>query len=156
MKLYLMQHAFAHSVEEDRERPLNPAGITQAKASARGIRRLGLEFDLIVTSPKRRAHQTAALVAESVRFPYSDIMTTEAALPDHPPQQLLELLQREPAGSRILVVGHQPQITLVAGMLLKGGSVLIGNAGLSCFELDQAGPPGLEFHLSAEQLALLS
>ena len=155
MKLYLMQHALAYSAAEDRERPLNPTGINQAKAAARGIKRLGLEFDLIVASPKRRAHQTAALVAESVRFPYSDILTTEAALPDQPPQQLLALLQKEPAGSRILVVGHQPQMAEVAGVLMQGGTILIGNAGLSCFEIDPAGPSRLEFHLCAEQLALI-
>ena len=69
MKVYLMQHALAYSSEEDQERPLSPAGIDQAKAAAKGIKRLGLTFDLIVTSPKRRAHQTAALIAEGVRFP---------------------------------------------------------------------------------------
>ena len=69
MKLYLMQHALAYSAEEDSERPLSPAGINQAKASARGIKRLGLEFDLIVASPKRRAHQTAALIAERAPLP---------------------------------------------------------------------------------------
>jgi phosphohistidine phosphatase len=153
VKLYLMQHALACSAEEDRERPLNQAGINQAKAAARGIKRLGLGFDLIVASPKRRARQTAALIAESVRFPHSDILTTELALPDQPPQKLLALLQQEPAGSRILVVGHQPQMAMVAGTLMKGGAVLIENAGLTCFELDQAGPPSLEFHLRAEHLA---
>ncbi len=156
MKLYLMQHALAYSAEEDRERPLSPPGISQAKATARGIKRLGLEFDLIVASPKRRAHQTAALIAESVRFPYSDILTTEAALPDQAPQVLFELLQKEAPGSRILVVGHQPQMAKVANALLQGGTVLIENAGLSCFEVDQAGQSRLEFHLRAEQLALIS
>jgi phosphohistidine phosphatase SixA len=66
---------------------------------------------------------------------------------------LLALLQQEPAGSRILVVGHQPQMAMVAGTLMKGGAVLIENASLTCFELDQAGPPRLEFHLRAEHLA---
>lgn len=156
MKLYLMQHALAYSAEEDSERPLNPHGVDQAKATARGLKRLGLRFDLIITSPKRRAHQTAALMAESVRFPYSDILTTEAALPDQLPQGLFELLDREPADSRILVVGHQPQLSRVAGSLLRGGVVLIGNAGLTCFEIEPAGQARLVFHLPAEQLALIS
>ena len=93
MRLYLMQHALAYSSAEDSERPLNPDGVKQAKKSASGIKRLGLDFDLIMTSPKRRAQQTAALVAEAVRYPYSDIMTTEALLPDRTPDGLLELLQ---------------------------------------------------------------
>ena len=110
MRLYLMQHALAYSSEEDSERPLNPDGIKQAKQSAKGIKRLGLVFDLIMASPKRRAKQTAALVAEEVRYPYSDIMTTEALLPDRTPDELLELLQKESTDSRILIVGHLPHL----------------------------------------------
>jgi phosphohistidine phosphatase len=151
MKLYLMQHALAYSAEQDPERPLNPAGIAQAKSSARGIKRLGLIFDLIVTSPKRRAHQTAALVAEGIRYPYSDILTTESVLPDRAPDELLELLKQEASASRILVVGHMPHLAHLASSLMKGGELLIENAGLTCFDLTEG---WLEFHLGAEHLAL--
>lgn len=154
VKLYLMQHALAHSAAENPDRPLNPAGIDQAKATSRGIRRLGLSFDLIITSPRRRAHRTAALIAEGVRFPYSDILTTEAVLPDRSPQNLLDLLQGEPSDSRVLVVGHLPHLEKLASTLLQGGELLIENAGLSCFDMTGAGPIRLEFHLKTEQLAL--
>lgn len=153
MELYLMQHALAYPAEEEAERPLSPVGIDQAKAAARGIKRLGLVFDLIVTSPKRRAQQTAALIAEGVRYPYSDIMTTETVLPDQLPQRLLDLLQKEPTGSRVLVVGHMPHLAKLATTLLQGGTLLIENAGLTCFTLSGSNPAMLEFHLRAEQLA---
>ncbi|MGW8313679.1 MAG: phosphohistidine phosphatase SixA [Desulfuromonadales bacterium] len=153
MKLYLMQHALAYQAGEDPERQLSPAGVAQAKAAARGIKRLGLGFDLIITSPKRRAHQTAALLAETVRFPYSDILTTETVLPDQPPQALLDLLQQERLDSRILVVGHMPQLANLARVLMQGGELLFQNAGLSCFDLDKGNSARLEFHLTAEQLA---
>jgi len=152
VKLYLMQHALAYSAEENPEKPLNPAGINQAKAAARGIKRLGLSFDLIVASPKRCAHQTAALVAEGVRFPYSDILTTEAVLPDRPPQELLTLLQQEPVASRVLVVGHMPHLAKLASALMHGGELLIENAGLTCFDLDGDNQAKLEFHLRADQV----
>lgn len=156
MKLYLMQHALAYSAAEEPERPLNLEGIVQAKAAARGIKRLGLAFDLIVASPKRRAHQTAALIAEGVRFPYSDILTTSTALPEHPPEGLLELLYREPPESRILVVGHLPQLAKLAASLMQGGTLQIANAGLACFDLDQSRAAKLDFHLQAEHLARLA
>jgi len=153
MKVYLMQHALAYPSEEDQERPLNPAGIDQAKASAKGIKRLGLAFDLIVTSPKRRAHQTAALVAEGVRFPHSDIMTSEAALPQGQPQELLDLLQKESSQSSVLIVGHMPQLGQLSSQLLQGGEMLFENAGLACFEISSSDPARLEFLLTAQQLA---
>ena len=153
MKLYLMQHAFAYSSEVDQERPLSPAGIDQAKAAAKGIKRLGLTFDLIVTSPKRRAHQTAALIAEGVRFPHSDILTTEAVLPQSQPQELLELLQIELPQSNVLVVGHMPQLGELSSQLLQGGEILFENAGLACFEISSSHPAQLKFLLTAQQLA---
>lgn len=153
VKLYLMQHALAYQAGEDPERPLSPAGVSQAKAAARGIKRLGLGFDLIITSPKRRAHQTAALVAEAVRYPYSDILTTDAVLPDQQPQGLLALLQKEPDDCRVLVVGHMPQLAKLARVLMQGGELLFQNAGLSGLDLDKGTSARLEFHLTAEQLA---
>lgn len=149
-----MQHALACSAEENAERPLSPAGIDQAKAAARGIKRLGLNFDLIIASPKRRAQQTAALIAEGARFPYSDILTAEAMLPDRYPQDLFALLQKESAESRILVVGHMPHLAKLASDLLRGGELLIENAGLSCFDIAESGSARLEFHLRAKQLTL--
>ena len=153
MKLYLMQHALAYPAEQDSARPLTPAGIDQAKAAAKGIKKLGLSFDLIVASPKRRSHQTAALIAEGVRFPYSDILTTETTLPGQPPEDLLELLHQEAAESRILVVGHMPHLAKLANTLMQGGELRMENTGLSCFELPESGPAKLEFHLKAEHLA---
>jgi phosphohistidine phosphatase len=154
MKVYLMQHALAYSSEEDQERPLSPAGIGQAKAAAKGIKRLGLTFDLIVTSPKRRAHQTAALIAEGVRFPHSDILTTEAVLPQSQPQELLDLLQKELPQSSVLVVGHMPQLGKLSSQLLQGGEMLFENSGLACFEISSSHPARLKFLLTAQQLAV--
>lgn len=152
MKLYLMQHALACSAEEDQERPLNAIGINQAKTAARGIKRLGLTFDLIVASPKRRSQQTAALIAEGIRYPYSDILKTESALPDRPPLELLNLLRGETSASSILVVGHMPQLAKVASHLLQGAELQIENAGLSCLELSDKLPARLLFHLQEQHL----
>ena len=152
MKLYLMQHAVAYSSEENSPRALNPAGIEQARLSAHGIRRLGLEFDLIMSSPKRRAKQTAALVAEEVRYPYSDILTSEALMPDRPPEELLQLLQKESTDSCILLVGHLPQLARLADTLTGGGDLIFENAGLTCLEMSGPKTARLEFHLQARHL----
>ena len=154
MKLYLMQHALAYSSAEDSERALSPAGVEQAKQSAHGIRRLGLEFDLIMTSPKRRAKQTAALVAEEVRYPYSDILNTEALMPDRSPAELLELLQKESTDSRILVVGHLPHLAHLTDTLTGGGDLIFENAGLTCLEMSGPKTARLVFHLQSVHLAM--
>ncbi len=153
MKVYLMQHALAYSADENPQRPLSPAGIAQAKAAAKGVKRLGLSFDLIVTSDKRRAHQTAALIAEGVRYPHSDIMTSEAVLPDCPPLALLDLLSKESPESSVLVVGHLPHLAKFSEHLLQGGELLFENAGLASFDLTMSASAKLEYLLTAKQLA---
>lgn len=153
MKLYMMQHALAHSAEDDQERSLTPEGVVQAKASARGIKKMGLAFDLIITSPKRRAQQTAALIAEAVRYPYSDIQSAEALLPEQSPGELLQLLQKESTDSHILVVSHLPYLANLARELMQGGEVLFENAGLTCLEMSGPKTATIEFHLQAAHLA---
>ena len=153
MKLYLMQHALAYSSAEEPERALNPDGVKQAKQSAHGIRRLGLGFDLIITSPKRRARQTAALVAEEVRYPYSDILTSEALMPERAPEELFELLQKESSDSRILVVGHLPHLARLAEAM-SGADLVFEHAGLTCLEMSGPRTARLEFHLQAAHLAM--
>lgn len=156
MQLYLMQHGVAMAKEEHAERPLSAAGIDQVRKSAAGIRQLLPGFDLIACSSKRRAHQTAALVAEAVRFPHSDILVSKSLLPDAEPQQVMSLLEQEATDSRILLVGHQPWLGRLAGHFLQGGKVRFENAGLCAFEtsgISQAAV--LDFLLTAEHLARL-
>lgn len=129
MDVYLMQHGLSLSEAEDPERPLSPAGVVQVKASAQGLKALSLSFDLVAASPKRRAQQTAALVAEALRYPYSDILTSESLLPNADPSAVLALLEREPDDSRVLLIGHLPHLPNLAA-LLCGAPVLFENAGL--------------------------
>ncbi len=134
MQLYLMQHGLAQNEEQDPTRPLSSEGIEQVKATARGIRRLGLDFVLIVTSPKRRAQQTAALVAEAVRYPYSDIVTTEVLLPKADPAGLLAILDSEADEARVLAVGHLPHLANFVSSYAGGTQMAFTNAGLAGLE----------------------
>lgn len=156
MHLYLMQHGVAMTKAENAERPLSEVGIVQVRQAAAGIRQLLPGFDLIACSTKRRAQQTAALVAEAVRFPYSDILASESLLPEAGPEEVLDLLEREDAGSRILLVGHQPCLGRLASHFLQGGELRLENAGLAAFTTSPSGqPPVLDFLLTAGHLARL-
>ena len=69
MNLYLMRHGIAVAADEpgissDSARPLTPKGIKRIRRAARGLRRLGISFDAILTSPLVRARQTAEIVAD--------------------------------------------------------------------------------------------
>jgi phosphohistidine phosphatase len=159
MFLYLMRHGEALAASEDPERPLSPAGVAQVQASAAALRRLGILPDFIAASPKRRARQTAALVAEAVNFPYSDIAVTSNLKPEADPADALAWLRKENRGRTLLLVGHLPQLPQLAALLMGGDVQLrLGTAGLCVIAVDDFIPGGGELHclLTASQLQLLA
>src|SRR5436309_4247704 len=66
-ELYLVRHGVAEQRGEawpdDSKRPLTEQGISRLRKSARGLARIGVGFDVILTSPLVRARQTAEVVA---------------------------------------------------------------------------------------------
>jgi len=67
MKLYIFRHGIAEDVGPDGtddSRRLTREGVDKTRKAAAGIARLGAKPDVILTSPKVRAAQTADLAAE--------------------------------------------------------------------------------------------
>ncbi len=67
IELYLIRHGVAEERGEawpdDFKRPLTADGMSRLRKSVRGLARLGVSFDVIVTSPLVRTRQTAEAVA---------------------------------------------------------------------------------------------
>lgn len=120
MKLYLVRHAEAversPAVAEE-QRWLTTAGRRSFRANARLLARKKLRPDLILTSPLVRAIQTAEILAEALQYEGELAMAAEAA-PGFDLRQLTMLLARYPAVRRLVVVGHEPDLGALAGVLL--------------------------------------
>jgi phosphohistidine phosphatase len=144
MDLYLLRHAIAvergtPGFEVDRLRTLTPAGAQKMRQIAQGMRKLDLSFDLILTSPYLRAHQTAAIVADT--FHMTDKLATALNLePDGDPRALIaELNSDYRACRRVLLVGHEPCLSELIAMLTTGGTgltVIMKKGGLCQLTLD--------------------
>ncbi len=71
MNLYIVRHAIAVDEGtadfEDSQRPLTDKGRRKMRQIAKGLRALGVEFDLILSSPYLRAQETAEILAECVQ-----------------------------------------------------------------------------------------
>lgn len=68
LRIYLARHGqdednAAGILNGHRDQPLTSIGIAQASAVAEKIRRAGLAFDAIYSSPLQRAHKTAQIIA---------------------------------------------------------------------------------------------
>jgi len=160
MELYLMQHGQAVAKEENPDRPLSKQGIAGIQASAAAMKRLGIKIDLVICSPKKRSFQTAALVAEGINYPYSDILKSEAVKATAPASESIDLLKSYADCSAILITGHLPSLSEIASAFLANGSpvrIRFDNGGLC--RIDVAEFPSLRgelaYYLPAALMQLL-
>src|SRR5689334_2900287 len=69
MELYFLRHGIAADTgpedSGDAGRPLTEEGIDKLKEAARGLRRLGVRPDVLLSSPLVRARQTAEIVRKA-------------------------------------------------------------------------------------------
>ena len=112
MNLYLMRHGIAVAADDlgviqDQERPLTSKGIKRMRRAARGLRRLEIEFDGILTSPLVRARQTADIIAAALGMESRLEEITELA-PESSVEHLIFGLTRYQERDQLLLVGHQP------------------------------------------------
>lgn len=161
MRLYLMRHGESVSERENPEQPLSRAGIATIQATAAAMKRLDLSFSTMVCSPLRRSHQSAALVAEAVRYPYTDIVESAAVYPEATAAEGLVLLRSLPEPDAVLIAGHLPALERLSSALLIGSDRLrlrFPNGGLTLLELETAEPGEAElvWQLSPPQLRLLA
>lgn len=111
---------------EDSSRPLTPEGKAKVQQIARGFARLGFEADWIVTSPLVRAVETAEIVADAFG-PRVSMDLSDALKPGAAPETLIAYLARHLERRRVLVVGHEPDLSQMAARLVGAGR----NANLS-------------------------
>lgn len=145
--LYVVRHGIAvartsTTCPPDPERPLTAEGIEKTRAVAEGLRAIGGKVDLIVTSPYRRAAETARIVADVLGESLSHIKLLAELEPGYSGEETFDALAKLD-GRRILCVGHAPNVDdLVAytvGVLHPVTS--FKKAGIACIDL--AGFPGI-------------
>lgn len=120
-ELYLIRHGIAEERGEawpdDTKRPLTDEGMSRLRKSARALSRLGVMFDVVLTSPLVRTQQTAEIVA-SASSPKPPIVGVEALAPGGSAATLLAELEKHSKRTRIAIVGHEPGIGELASKLI--------------------------------------
>ena len=114
--LTLVRHAQAGYGRGDHSRPLTPAGVGQARELGALLVKEGVEAELILHSTATRAAQTAQQLGQS--YPGVQLLA-EDELYHCSPERLLRLVEEyAPAGGKaILLVGHEPIISMTAQLL---------------------------------------
>ena len=149
MNIYLLRHAHAldmgeAGVQTDEERPLSDEGRRQMAVVSDAVKRLGLAFDQIVSSPLRRALETAQELGRHLGLPESTIVTWDQLEPGASTKKLLKKVRTLEARD-VVLVGHAPDMSMWAGWLIGGKDcqVEIPKAGLACIRCDAAPRKGV-------------
>ncbi|HKG53659.1 MAG TPA: phosphohistidine phosphatase SixA [Anaerolineales bacterium] len=126
MNLYIIRHAIAveegtAGYESDSERPLTDKGRKKMRQIAKGLRNLGVEFDLILSSPYVRARETAEILADTLK-PKKKITFTENLIPSGNPELLIGEITDNYSVDNIALVGHEPHLSNLIGILVAESS----------------------------------
>jgi len=142
----LIRHAVAEERgdewPDDAKRPLSEDGASRMRKAARGLDRLGVSLDVVVTSALVRARQTAELIAGAMN-PRPPIVTADSLAPDGNYQEIVADLEKQAKRTRIAVVGHEPGIGEFAARLIGSRHSIEFKKGAVCrIDVDALPPSG--------------
>jgi phosphohistidine phosphatase len=123
-ELYILRHGIAvdpgtPGIPDD-ERPLTPKGEKRMREIARGLRRLDLKLDRIVTSPLPRARATAEIVADVLDA--NDFLETSNILQPGTAAATIKRWLDERTEEHLMIVGHNPSVTELVALLVHGSA----------------------------------
>ncbi len=124
--IYLVRHGIAAPVSaavNDADRSLTADGTRKMARVAAGLKRLGLAPDAVLSSPLRRAEETAAILAREIA-PQTEVEIYPPLAPGHDVAALLGGLTAYRRARGVMLVGHQPALGELASHLLTGSSSL--------------------------------
>jgi len=144
MIVYFLRHGLAEDRETWKEadalRPLTDKGKMQMGLTAEMISALVPDLDAIITSPLVRAKQTALIVAKKLDMEES--LIEEARLsPGFGPEELVEIIKERSGAEGLILVGHEPDFSLVVSQLIGGGRLVFKKGGLARVDLYALDPP---------------
>ncbi|MCL7488760.1 MAG: histidine phosphatase family protein [Desulfobulbaceae bacterium] len=108
----------------DIDRPLNKRGRKNAPEMGKRLKQRQVKPDRIVSSPARRAFETALAIAGELGIPGKKILVAEEVYGAYPAKLLKLIRNFDNRHDRVMMVGHNPEITILANLL---GGLAIDN-----------------------------
>ncbi|MBL8090180.1 MAG: phosphohistidine phosphatase SixA [Anaerolineales bacterium] len=120
MNLYIIRHAIAeeeHPSGDDSQRRLTDKGAKKMRQIAKGLRALGVDFDLILSSPFTRAKETAEILGEVFKMK-KKISFSDNLIPIGDPDLLIAEINEKYTVDSLALVGHEPYLTTLVSLLV--------------------------------------
>jgi phosphohistidine phosphatase len=147
MELYVLRHAISPTAAEagvsrDSDRPLSSEGRDKMKRIAAAMKTIGVEVDLVLSSPYVRARETALMAHEGLGLKNRLEFSNALASGEETSLVLAELKERFKTSQRIMVVGHEPDLSLLIGKVTSLGRLRVEmkKAGLAKIDITETHP----------------
>src|SRR3954468_10908393 len=145
-EIYLIRHGLAEergdAWPDDTKRPLTEEGMSRMRKSVRGLARLGVAMDAVLTSPLVRARQTAEIVVAGLSSRPS-LVTIKSLAPEGTVADVIADLEKHAKKPRIALVGHEPSIGELAARLVGSRhSIEFKKGAIAPIDLEQIPPSG--------------
>jgi phosphohistidine phosphatase len=124
--LFVVRHAIAEQQDairwpDDADRPLTMEGEVAFRKAARGLAELTEPPVTVLSSPFVRAWRTAEVLHEDGGWPQPEPFKSLEA--DRQPQDVIDELGAAPGGPSIALVGHEPMLSELIGLLVGGANI---------------------------------
>lgn len=127
MQVYLLRHGAAEEGRpgaNDADRALTEDGKRKLRQVLKAASDAGVAPGLILSSPFKRAIQTAEIAAGVLGYK-NDILRTKALIPDSDVEHVWEEIRAHRDEPSVMLVGHNPLFTELSGYLLGSSEMQI-------------------------------
>jgi len=122
MIIYFLRHASAgdhvSNPKKDEKRALDETGVEQCGYVGRALAALDAQVEVIISSPLKRAAQTASLVGNEMGYE-GKLQLDNALRPGAGFSDFRKLLDKYSKYESIMVVGHNPNLSEFVGRLIS-------------------------------------
>jgi phosphohistidine phosphatase len=143
MELYILRHGIAedHNAAGDAQRALTDEGRRKLRRVLERAEKAKVEPSLILSSPYKRARQTAELAAEVLGYD-KKIVEIETLVPEGSPAALWEDIRARRQESAIFIAGHEPMLSSSVAWLLGYPTMQVEmkKGALARIDVDRFGP----------------
>jgi phosphohistidine phosphatase len=144
LQIYLLRHGIAENSspgKSDSERALTGEGKEKLRRVLARAHAAGAAPSLILSSPYRRAMETAEIAAEVLEYE-GKVVKTRALVPDASPFDTWDEIRERPGERAVLLASHEPLMSTLAAFLLASPalSVDMKKAALLRVDCEHIGP----------------
>ena len=141
MEIYLLRHGIAEEArpgQADPSRRLTAEGREKLARILACARKAGVRPDVILSSPYKRAMETAAMAQEALKAGHP-ILETDTLTPMRPPELAWEDVRLHREAAQVMAVGHEPHMSNFAEFL-TGGRVEMKKGAIARVDVGSTGP----------------